>query len=131
MKNSEETQEVFKDIKGYEKMTKDAIIRGVVMDVLEDLTLYFMQYNPQITKDGLRKVSKQVSIEKGGQDYMEELDFTREGAKLKGIEIGRQEGRQEIISRLLQANMDIQKICEITHLSKQEILQVQNQLKQK
>ena len=74
---------------------------------------------------------------------MNELDFTREGAKIKGIEIGlkegletgrqkgRQEGQQDIISRLLKANMDVQKICEITHISEQEILKIQSQLKQK
>ena len=51
-----------------------------------------MQYNLSITEDFLRQLFKQVSVEEGGKDYMEALDYTREGAKLKGIEIGRQEG---------------------------------------
>ena len=151
MKVSPEIQEIFKDLrrtsKEFANLSRDDIIRYIIIDELEDIALYLMQYNPGMTDEVLKGAYKAVLIEKGGKDYMNELDFTREGAKIKGIEIGlkegletgRQEGRQEgilagkqdIISRLLKADMDVQKICEITDLPEQEILKIQSQLKEK
>ena len=149
MATSKEIELIFEDLKKVSKdfagKKKDAIIENILIDEIEDLSLYFMQYNPSITEDFLRQLFKQVSVEEGGKDYMEALDYTREGAKLKGIEIGRQEGiekgrqegiekgrqegiekgRRAIALKLLQTNMDIKQVSTLTELSELELCQLQ------
>lgn len=107
-----------------------------IIEIISDLVTYFCEYDQQITEDLLKAASKEVKEEAVAQDIggkvMDGLNFTIQGAKQKGIQIGvekgRQEGRQEIILNLLKANMDIQKICELTHLSEQEVLQIQSKI---
>ena len=140
MKTSPEIKEIFKDLrktsKEFADLSRDDIIERIIIDELEDIALYFIQYNPHITEDVLKKAYKEVCIEKGGKDYMEELDFTREGAKLKGIEIGRQEGfqkgRQEekknLILNMLKMKMDFSTIMKCTGVSEDQILELQKQV---
>ena len=104
---------------------------------LEDIALYLMQYNPRTTDEVLKGAYKAVLIEKGGKNYMNELDFTREGAKIKGIEIGlkegletgRQEGletgQQDIAIQMLKMKMDVPTIAQATGLSKEQVLEIQ------
>ena len=65
----------------------------------------------QMVRDRIRQEARQEGLQEGLQ---------------KGLQKGLQEGRQEIILNLLRANMDIEKICELTHLSRQEVLQIQS-----
>ena len=115
------------------------------IDVLLAIKQYFTDYDSQINEDLFKKVSKEVAEELGGENIMEELDYTmagviqkarqeaiKEGLEegiQKGIQKGIQRGRREITLKLLNTDMSVKKVSEITGLSKQEIHKFQEDAK--
>ncbi len=132
---------VKKDLKNESKQYK--------IDVLLAIRQYFMDYDSQIDEDLFKEASKEVTEELGGESIMDELDYTmagvirkkvqegiKEGIKegiqegmQKGMQKGVQEGRKEITLKLLKADMSVEKVSEITGLSKQEIRNFQKDSK--
>ena len=120
-----------------------------------------MKYDTQIDEDLFKEASKEVTEELGGEDIMDEIDFTMEGIirekvqervqqelhkKLqekveeevqkrlqekveeevqKKLQEEVQKDRREITLKLLKADMSVEKVSEITGLSKQEICKFQ------
>ena len=122
-----------KDLKGEEK--------EYIMNVVLGIRNYFLQYNPELEENLLDKGLKEVTEELGGEDIMREFEtFVAEAVQIrmqrvlqegqqkglqegiqKGIQEGRQEGIKEVILKFLNADMSVEKVSEITGLSKQEI----------
>ena len=139
---------VKKDLKNESKQYK--------IEVLLAIKQYFMDYDSQLKEGLFKECSKEVTEELGGENIMEELDYTmasvihkarqeaikegrekgiREGRE-KGIREGREEGMQkvqenqkEITLKLLKADMSVEKVSEITGLSRQEIQKFQENIK--
>ena len=115
------------------------------IDVLLSIKQYFMNYDSQVDEGLFKEVSEEITKELGGEDIMDELDFTMAGVIQKarqeaikegmeeGIREGRQQGiqkgRREITLKLLNADMSVEKVSEITGLSKQEIRKFQKDTK--
>ena len=107
------------------------------IDVLLAIKQYFMSYDSQIDENLFKEASKEVKEKLGGGDIMDELDFTMEGVIRKKVQErvhqelhkklqeGMQKGRREITLKLLKAEMSVEKVSEITGLSKQEIRKFQ------
>ena len=111
------------------------------IDVLLAIKQYFMDYDSQIDEDLFKEASEEVTEELGGENIMDELDYTMAGViqkkvkeqvqeqvqkqVQKGMQEGVQEGRKEITLKLLKADMSVEKVSEITGLSKQEIRKFQ------
>ena len=60
---------------------------------------------------------------------MREFEFAVAGVMQRALQRGRQEGRREVILKLLKADMSVEKVSEITGLSKQEIYKFQEKSK--
>ena len=131
------------------------------IDVLLSIKQYFMNYDSQVDEGLFKEVSEEITKELGGEDIMDELDFTMAGViqkarqeaikegmeegiregKQQGIQKGMQQGieqdiqkgmqkgRREITLKLLNADMSVEKVSEITGLSKQEIHKFQKDAK--
>ena len=127
------------------------------IDVLLAIKQYFMDYDSQIDEILFKEASKEVTEELGGENIMGDLDYTmaavvrkkvqeevqkklqkgrkesRKEGRMEGREEGRmegrEEGRREITLRLLNADMSVEKVSEITGLSKQEIYKFQEDTK--
>ncbi len=138
---------VKKDLQGEEK--------EYIINVLLGIKSYLLQYNPELAKGLLNEVSKEITEELGGENIMKELDLAiaeivqkncqaweqeglqkgmQEGiqkgmqeGRQKGMQEGRQKERQEVILKLLKADMSVEKVSEITGLSKQEIRNFQEE----
>ena len=119
------------------------------IDVLLSIKQYFMKYDTQIDEDLFKEASKEVTEKLGGEDIMDEIDFTMEGMirdkvqerfqkevqeklqeelqkevhkKLqKELQKEVQKEQKEMTLKLLKADMSVEKISEVTGLSKQEI----------
>ncbi len=116
---------VKKDLKGEEK--------EYIINVLLGIKNYLLQYNPELGEGLLEEVSKEITKELRGENIMKELDLTiaeivrkncqdwKQEGRQEGLQKGKQEGRQEVILKLLKADMSVEKVSEITGLSKQEI----------
>ena len=76
----------------------------------------------QFDQSSREHAARQEGMEKGMEKGIE-----------KGMEKGRmegmEEGRMEIISQFLKANMSVKEICDMTGLSKQEVLEIQKKTK--
>ena len=120
-----EIREYEKSIKGIKKSYANAEELDII-EVVNDLIRYFCEYNGSVTEKLLMETvqAAQEKMIKSSGGIMNGLDFIN-SLEQKGIEKGRQEGRMEILSKLLKANIDIQAICKATGLSKQEILSLQ------
>ena len=120
---------VKKDLKNESKQYK--------IDVLLAIKQYFMDYDSQINEGLFKESSKEVTEKLGGENIMEELDYTmasvihkaRQEAIKEGREEGIQEKQKEITLKLLKADMSVEKVSEITGLSKQEIQKFQENIK--
>ena len=115
---------LFKELKGVEN--QDTLLSAI--------QFHLLKRNPKITLDFFRKCLRLASEQdetlikvEGGQ--MGEYVPMIERGRLEGRQEGRQEGIQEIISHLLEANMSVQQICQMTHLSEEEVLEIQKQCK--
>ena len=115
------------------------------IEVLLSIKQYFTDYDSQINENLFKEVSEEITKELGGENIMDELDYTmasviqkaRQEAIKEGMEEGIREGRQqgmqqgilkgrrEITLKLLNADMSVEKVSEITGLSKQEIRKFQ------
>ena len=95
------------------------------MDVLLAIKQYFMDYDSQIDEDLFKEASKEVAEKLGGENIMEELDYTMAGVIQKKVKEQVkeqvQESQKKITLRLLKTDMSVEKVSEITGLSKQEI----------
>ncbi len=87
-------------------------------------------YDPSFTLEVLQKIEeKHISKE---ERTMPPLQITRERllqeglqkGLQEGLQKGRQEGRQEVALKLIEKNMTIQEVCEITGLSEEEVHQI-------
>lgn len=106
--------------------------------LLSAIQFHLLKRNPKITLDFFNRCLRLASDKdetlikvKGGKmgAYIPMIERGRLEGRQEGIQEGRQEGIQEIISHLLKANMDVQQICKMTRLSKEEVLQIQKQCK--
>ncbi len=95
------------------------------MDVLLAIKQYFMSYDSQIDEDLFKEASKEVTEELGGDNMVDELDFTMAGVIQKKVKEQVQESQKKITLKLLKADMSVEKVSEITGLSKQEIRKFQ------
>ena len=134
---------VKKDLQGEEK--------EYIINVLLGIKNYLLQYNPELDEGLLDKVSKEIE----GEHIMRELDLTiaeivqkncqewkqegrqegiqrgRQEGRQEGIQRGRQEGRQEgikeVVLKLLNADMSVEKVSTITGFSKEKIRKFQEE----
>ncbi len=98
-----------------------------VMETTGMILTYFYDYNPSLDKKLVEQASKKVTKKLGGEDIMEELDFTIAGALQRGIQKGRKEERQNIILKMLKNKVNVQTIIKYTGTLKKEVLEIQKQ----
>ena len=106
-----------KDLQGEEKQ--------YIMNVLQGIRNYLLQYNPELGDGLLNEVSKELE----GENIMKELDLTIaeivqkncQEWKQEGMQKGRQEGIKEVVLKLLNADMSVEKVSRITGFSKEKI----------
>ena len=106
-----------KDLQGEEKQ--------YIMNVLLGIKNYLLQYNPELGEWLLDEVSKEI----GGESIMRELDLTIaeivqnncQEWKQEGRQEGKQEGIKEVVLKLLNADMSVEKVSRITGFSKEKI----------
>ena len=97
----------------------------------KDLTIGLFDYlhrAGRVSFNLLKKVEKQAInlrlLKKGG--YMNFTDEIKKEAKLEGWQKGRQEEKRQLILKMLQKEVDISLISEVTELSKKEIQKLKN-----
>ena len=115
------------------------------IDVLSSIKQYFMKYDKQIDEGLFKEASKEVTEKLGGEDIMDEIDFTMEGMirdkvqerfqkelqkrlqeeVQKKLQEEVQKERKEMTLKLLKADMSVEKVSEVTGFSKQEIRKFQ------
>ena len=94
-----------------------------ILEKRENFILSIMEYlvtgykiKPEVWKEAETEVIKQGLLKKGG--YMDIKEYIKE--------MGRQEGRQEVVLNMLKKKMDVSLIAEITNLSEKEINKLKN-----
>ena len=90
---------------------------------------YLLQYNPELGEGLLDEVSEEL----GGESIMRELDLTiaeivqnncqewKQEGRQEGRQEGKQEGIKEVVLKLLNADMSVEKASRITGFSKEKI----------
>ena len=92
-------------------------------ETLQEIAI--MEKRARMDQKAIKRDAYEDGLQEGRQEGLRE---GRQEGLQEGRQEGLQEGRQEIISQLLRANMNVQKVREITHLSEQEILKIKSKL---
>ena len=131
-KNSKESYEFLQRFFSLTKKLSKSHKKGYIIDIMADVLTYFHQYNPKLNKRTLKMASQEITKKLGGIDLMEAYDFTIKGAIKRGQQEGMQKGiqqLQEVALKLLEMGMNIDKVSQVTGLSKLKIHKLQVEAK--
>ena len=101
--------------------SKGSILYNEYGGILGEYLLQVTDYSRKVLSDiesGI--ISKKEGLVMPSTAFKLRQEGLQEGLQ-KGLQKGRQEGRQEVALKLIEKNMTIQEVCEITGLSEEEV----------
>lgn len=129
--------EIPKAIKYYENNKKDELLQWMkFLDNPKDMEVTkIMEENENIkeAKEELDRISQDdtlrrmaIKVEMEEFDHQQMMYEARRDGKAEGITTGKKEEKIEIAKKMLKEKLDIELICKVTELSKEEIEKMQN-----